>query len=169
MHLRVLSQSAQPATAAQGSGESGGFWSGVGRVAGHIWNLPNTVLGAAYGLIGIPTQGIGLENGQLQFKGNLLQRGLSWIFTGGGTGAITIGDAGIFPRGFGPETITDIASGQTLGLEESFHSIQGRILGPLYLPANIVGGAAGVIGSGYWHGPANFMERGPHQVPPRVF
>jgi hypothetical protein len=70
-------------------------------------------------------------NGQLQFKGNLLQSGLSWIFTGGETGAITIGDAGIFPRGFGPETITDIESGQTLGREESFHSIQGRILGPV--------------------------------------
>ncbi len=147
----------------------GGFWGGVGSVLGRIWSLPNTALGVAFGLVGIPTQGFGFENGQIQFKGNLLQSGLAWIFTGGNTGAITLGDAGIFPRGLGPGTVTDIASGQTLGLEESFHSVQGRILGPLYLPANIVGGSLGVIRNGYWHGPANFMERGPHLVPPRVF
>jgi hypothetical protein len=157
------------ATDAGQAATSGGLWSTVGQVAGYVWNLPNTVVGAAYGIIGIPTQGIGFENGQFQFKGNLLQRGVSWILTGGETGAITLGDAGVYPPGFGPERPMDIVSGQTLGLEESFHSIQGRILGPLYLPANILGGAAGIIGSGSWHGSGNFMERGPHRIPPTVF
>jgi len=48
--------------------------------------LPNTVLGTAYGILGIPSGGIGFEYGQLQFKGNLLQ----WLLSGGGNGAITL-------------------------------------------------------------------------------
>jgi hypothetical protein len=138
------------------------------RVAGSLWTAENTFIGVAYGLIGIPTQGIGFQYGQLQFRGNLLQGLLSRILTGG-SGAIVFGDAGIYPRGFGPETITDCATGQTLGLEESYHSGQARILGPFYLPANIVGGTLGLIRDGYWHGPANFMERGPHRRPPQRF
>jgi hypothetical protein len=141
-----------------------GFSSKIGNVMGYLWNGPNTALGVAYGLIGIPTQGIRWEHGQLQFKGHLLQRFLS-----GNRGAITIGDAGIYPAGFGPETIRDLATGQTLGLEESYHSSQGRILGPLYLPANLLGGILGLIHGGSWHDPANFMERGPHSIPPRRF
>jgi hypothetical protein len=141
-----------------------GFWSKVVSTLGYIWNAPNTAVGLTYGLIGIPTEGIGWEHGQLQFKGHLLQRLLS-----GNSGAITIGDAGIYPAGFGPGTIRNQATGQTLGLEESYHSSQGRILGPLYLPANLLGGILGLIHGGSWHDPANFMERGPHSVPPRRF
>jgi RHS repeat-associated protein len=178
-----------------GADQGGGFWRGVGNVLGRIWNLPNTIIGAAYGLAGMAVGavaslawgalhvaslgrlggfswfggGISFANGQIQFTGSVLQRGLGWVFTGGGNGAITLGDVGIYPPGFGPGTVMDTASGQTLGLEESFHSQQGRILGPAYLPANIIGGVLGVARNGYWHGPANFMERGPHLVPPRRF
>jgi len=123
---------------------------------GRIWNSPNTVVGTAYGVLGIPTGGIGYEYGQLQFKGNLLQ----WLLSGGGNGAITLGDAGIYPPGFGPETIQ--FSGLPLGLEESFHSIQGRILGPFYLPAHVAFGTSAALANGYWHGPVNLLEQGPH-------
>ena len=142
--------------------------SAAARAVGSVWTAENTIIGVAYGLIGIPTQGIGFEHGQLQFKGNLLQGLLSRITTGG-NGAIVLGDVGIYPRGLGPETITDCTTGQTLGLEESYHSRQARILGPFYLPANIAGGALGLIRDGSWHGQANFMERGPHHKPPRRF
>lgn len=154
----------------QQSGGSGGFWRGVGNVLGYIWNVPNTALGVAYGLIGIPTKGIGFEHGQMQFRGNLLQRLLS-----ANSGAITLGDAGVYPSGFGPQTPgTSGPTAQTVGLEESYHSRQGRVLGPAYLPANLVGGILGLIRNGSWHGGpippfngANFMERGPHANPAR--
>jgi hypothetical protein len=140
----------------------------TGRAIGSLWTVGNTIMGVLYGVIGIPTQGIGFQHDQLQFKGNLLQGLLSRITTGG-NGAIVLGEVGIYSPGFGPETITDCASAQTLGLEESYHSRQARILGPFYLPANILGGALGLLLDGSWHGHANFMERGPHHKPPRCF
>ena len=166
----ALGDPAGQAGSGQAGGGSGGVWRGFVNVLGYIWNGPNTVLGTAYGLIGIPTGGIGFEHGQLQFRGNLLQRLLS-----GNSGAITLGDAGIYPSGFGPQTPgTSGPTAQTVGLEESYHSRQGRILGPAYLPANLVGGILGLIVNGSWHGGpippfngANFMERGPHANPPR--
>ncbi len=143
-----------------------GSWLGtIGNAAGVIWNLPNTVIGTAYGLLGIPTGGIGFEYGQLQFKGNLLQ----WLLSGGGNGAITLGDTGVYPPGFGPETVTQPSLGITLGFEESFHSLQGRVLGPLYLPAHVALGTTAVLANGYWHGPVNLLEVGPHAAPPRIF
>src|SRR5262245_32535097 len=63
------------------------LWSATSRAIGSVWTAENTVIGVAYGLIGIPTQGIGFKHGQLQFKGNLLQSLLSRITTGG-NGAI---------------------------------------------------------------------------------
>jgi hypothetical protein len=147
---------------------AGGGWLGtIGRLAGAIWNLPNTVIGTAYGLLGIPTGGIGFEYGQLQFKGNLLQ----WLLSGGGNGAITLGDAGIYPPGFGPDYIQQVYNGAniTLGFEESFHSLQGRILGPLYLPAHLTLGTSALIVNQSWHGWVNVLEAGPHASPPRIF
>jgi hypothetical protein len=44
---------------------AGAGWLGtIGTAAGGIWNLPNTVIGTAYGLLGIPTGGIGFERGR---------------------------------------------------------------------------------------------------------
>ena len=139
---------------------NGSMLASVGRFArdtlGRIWNLPNTVLGTAYGILGIPTKGIGFGYGQLQFKGNLLQ----WLLSGGGNGAITLGDAGVYPHGFGPETVAP--SGFALGFEESFHSLQGRILGPFYLPAHLTLGTSALAVNWDWHGPVNLLEQGPH-------
>jgi hypothetical protein len=144
---------------------SGGGWlATIGKAAGVVWNLPNTAIGTAYGLLGIPTGGISFEYGQFQFRGNLLQ----WLLSGGGNGAVTLGDTGIYPPGFGPETVQP-GSGFTLGFEESFHSLQGRILGPLYLPAHITFGTSALLVNRYWHGPVNLLERGPHASPPRIF
>ncbi|MBT1077307.1 hypothetical protein KJB29_18935 [Geobacter grbiciae] len=53
-----------------------------------------------------------------------------------------------------------------VGQHESQHTIQGEQLGPLYLPSNILGLAAGQIINGNTHGPANWNERGPQPTPP---
>jgi RHS repeat-associated protein len=134
---------------------------------GVTWNLGNTILGVTYGLLGIPTEGIGFEHGQIQFSGNLLQ----WLLSLGGNGAVTLGHVGIYPPGFGPETVTQVsnASSVTLGYEESFHSVQGEFLGPLYLPAHLILGTLATIWNGEWHGPLNVLEAGPHASPPRAF
>ena len=122
-----------------------------------------------YGVVGIPTEGVSFEHGQIQFKGNLLQEVLS---KPGGYGAITFGEVGIYPRastGWGPDRIQDPKTGVTLGFQESFHSQQARVLGPLYLPAHLVGGILATILDGRWHGPTNIWEQGPHANPPRRF
>ncbi len=57
--------------------------------------------------------------------------------------------------------------------------LQGRVLGPLYVPANAVGWTASFthfalpgLSAVDWvspiHGPLNFMERGPLSTPPRA-
>ena len=149
--------------------DSGGFLWNVVHALASEWTAPNTAIGIAYGLGGIPTEGIGFEDGQLQFKGNLLQGYLAKKLGAEG-GAITFGEAGIYSPQNGPKTIINDATGQTLGLEESFHSTQARFLGPFYLWANGLGGALGLYFNGDWHGSANFMEQGPHRkTGPTVF
>jgi len=55
----------------------------------------------------------------------------------------------------------------TLGYEEMQHTFQGQTLGPLYFPAHIVSGVAGLAVNGNWHGPSAFLEAGPHSRNPR--
>ena len=54
-----------------------------------------------------------------------------------------------------------------IGLHEIQHTYQGQMLGPLYIPSNVLGIAAGLIFNGSPHGPANWNERGSQQSPPR--
>jgi hypothetical protein len=140
----------------------------IGRIVGEIWGGVTSVVGTSIGLLGIPTGGIGIDNGQIQFEGNFLQRLL------GSDRAVTIGAAGIYPRSGtdpgGPGYVTHEATGQTTGMEEGNHSTQNLVLGPFYIPAHILTGTLGIIGPGHgWHGDWNFLEKGPHDVPPRPF
>jgi hypothetical protein len=60
--------------------------------------------------------------------------------------------------------------GLPVGTEEFKHTLQGQVLGPLYLPSHIIGGIvsifsnprAGLEGVDIWHR-NNFMETGPMQ------
>ena len=44
------------------------------------------------------------------------------------------------------------------GIHEMQHTYQGQVLGPLYLPSNILGGIAGMIFGGSRHAPQNCNE-----------
>ncbi len=167
-------------TVGSAAGRSG-FWD----VAGKIWNLPNTALGLAYGFLGgvidrtlwLATFGyvdlgfsMSTGNNAIQFQNHPLQK-----ISGGG--AITLGNTisyGGLPTDAAPTSVafTTVSVGQ----HEVQHTFQGQVLGPLYLPANVLGGAASILGTPFtglgpggspWHGPLNFMERGPLSVPPR--
>lgn len=114
--------------------------------------------------------GASIGNNAIQFTNHPLQR----LFGGG---AITLGNTiafGGLPGDAAPTSVPFVSV--PIGSHELQHTFQGQVLGPLYLPANIIGGVAGTLGTPFtgpgpggspWHGPLNFMERGPLAVPPR--
>jgi hypothetical protein len=68
-----------------------------------------------------------------------------------------------------PDTLAGSASVQE---HERQHTIQGQQLGPFYLPSNLLGGGLALLRdrddekNRDWHGPSNWNERGPQQIPP---
>ncbi len=152
----------------------------VGSVLGKVWNLPNTIIGLAYGALGMALGavlsvvwgairigsigylggvgwfggGISIGNNSIQFTNNPLQ-----------PSAITLGNVIIYGRGedFQPDSTRP---GATLGEQEAQHTLQGEILGPLYLLSHLALGTAAMLADGYWHGPTNLLERGPHSYVP---
>ena len=82
-----------------------------------------------------------------------------------GDSAVTLGNTVSYGGDFGPETL--VLGDIPVGVHELQHTIQGQLLGPLYLPSNVVGGVAAVIRNGYWHGSFNWNEVGPQSNPPR--
>jgi hypothetical protein len=141
-------------------------------VVGKIWALPNTVIGVLYGGLGHVAGKLGnilgryghqphisFGNNAIQFENNPL------VST-----AITIGNVIIY--GHGKHCRPDApryGGAHALGTEEMQHTFQSQILGPLYLPAHCMMGAAAKLLNGYWHGPINVLEAGPHEEEPRVW
>jgi hypothetical protein len=80
-------------------------------------------------------------------------------------GDITIGNTICYNKFAGPKVEMDDQAPYLYGDHERQHNYQGEQLGPLYLPANLVGGLTSLLTTGSWHG-NNFMERGPLSVPP---
>ena len=119
----------------------------VGHIAGEV--------GQALGLYSSePTLTVG--NNAIRFENNPF----------GALGAITFGNTITF--GGSPKDLG--ADDNPLGIHEEQHTYQGEALGPLYLPANIIGMTASLLSGGKGispvHRPANFMESGPQEHPP---
>jgi len=120
-------------------------------VAGKVWNLPNTAVGLLYGgfslavdkVAGINGMKVGLGNNAIEFINNPIT---NWL----GGGAITLGNTINYDH-YGPAVYGD---------HERQHTYQGQMLGPVYLPANIIGLSLGQL-MGDHHGPYSFMEIGP--------
>lgn len=83
-------------------------------------------------------------------------------------GAITLGNTIHYPgdksTGFGPNY--ELPEGIKLGEHEGAHTIQGEILGPLYLPAHITTMGISIITTGHTH-ENNWLEKGPNSNPAR--
>jgi hypothetical protein len=148
-------------------------------VAGKLWNSPNTVLGLAYG-------GLGMGVGAIARLARLQARapGIRWRdnafhFTHnpfGGVGAVTLGNTTTWigdPYDPGDRIWHDgrgrplLEGGHTYPEHETAHTYQGQHLGPLYLPSNLLGGLAAMLHGETWHGARNWNERGPQADPPR--
>jgi RHS repeat-associated protein len=130
-----------------GVGAVGGL-QGFAGAAGKVWNSPNTgigLIGGGVGLIG-GAKYSGIGNNAIQFTSHpMIPTGL----------ALTLGNAILYGSG-----------GEANAGHEQAHTFQGEVLGPGYLPANIIGGLISVGRSGNWHS-GNFMEAGPMSNPPR--
>jgi len=136
---------------------------------GKVWNLPNTLLGLAYGLIGHlvslamgtrPSVSIG--HNAIQFHNCALM-----------LSAMTLGNVIIYGRSCPPEmrncAFCDSPPEHTVGREEFRHTQQGQILGPLYIPMHLVAGLISLVRNPHrglaqpvdaWHR-NNFLETGP--------
>jgi hypothetical protein len=89
---------------------------------------------------------VGIGHNAIEFHGSIL------IPAGRG---MTIGNVILYGSG-----------GEVHAAHEQAHTYQGEILGPGYLPANIIGGLISVGRFGNWHS-GNFMEAGPLSDPSR--
>jgi RHS repeat-associated protein len=123
---------------------------------GKLWNAPNTILGLLWGAAGMLFGArVGLGNNAVQFTNHPFM----------GESAVTLGNTASYGGDFGPETL--VLGDIPVGVHEIQHTLQGQLLGPLYLPSNIFGGVSAVIRNGYWHGSFNWNEVGPQSNPPR--
>ena len=145
---------------------SGAGWLGGQTLdlIGYLWNSPNTLIGMGWGTIGLIGGGsIGFNNNAIEFYNHPGMNGSLGV-----SGAITFGNTISYmgnqsPNTFGPNYFLT-SEGHTVGQHEGSHTIQGEILGPLYLPTHLIGGLISEITSGSWHG-NNFMENGPMSNP----
>ncbi len=144
-------------------------FAGLLDIAGKIWNLPNTAIGLTYGAAGYIAGWANYELGGQLSTPDILQGVNGLYFTNNPLqlSAMTIGNTTVFGTGqnFQPTSLTP--NFNLLGDEETQHTYQGEVLGPLYLPAHILFGTAATIFDGGWHGPTNILESGPHSEIPQ--
>ena len=99
------------------------------RLLGHLWNLPNTLVGALFGLGGAwkidPSARVFVVTGGW----------VVWIFARLGYAGMCVGDV-VLQRGELPAWVY---------AHELIHAHQGRLLGPLYLPLTLLGYAWGYL------------------------
>jgi RHS repeat-associated protein len=140
---------------------------GIGNLIGGLWDLPNNIVGGVLAGLGQASGGKSAPH-----NGIIETTGVPWM-----QGGLTVGNYTIYgppsgpnDQGFGPTTPLDNGPARD---HEHQHSCQSQMLGPFYLPANVLGGLLGILSNPFgpdpWHGPGNFMENGPESNPPRPF
>ncbi|WP_428739983.1 hypothetical protein [Sulfurimonas sp.] len=129
----------------------------VASYVGKVWSSINTAIGLAYGGVGYIAGLMMRTNPSIKFGHNAIEF-MNNPF--GGNGAITFGNTITYGPDVKPSDGTLHGIG-TMGNHEMQHTYQGEILGPLYIPANIVSMATGLIMDGHVHGNHAFMEVGP--------
>lgn len=160
-------------------GKIGGI--SVHDVVGQLFNAPNTAVGMTYGALGQATGEIAHAMNPRVPQPRMVTRGGRTEFLNNpfaGAGAITIGEVTTYgddpysPEGRKNWRETERREGHPVWEHERQHVLQGRQLGPLYLPSNIAGGLTALAHfrdrpDDPWHGPRNWNERGPSINPPR--
>jgi hypothetical protein len=140
---------------------------------GKINNLPNTMLGVGYGLVGHAVGKMGGGNPRITVRDNAIQF-IENPF--GGEGAITLGNTTTYAhdpynRGdrfwWNEDGTPHTSDKNPVYRHEEAHTRQGEILGGLYLPSNIAGGLWAAVHGKKWHDPLNWNEVGPQMNPPQ--
>ena len=111
------------------------------EIFGENLESSNTVVGIIWGGIGVPFGAkVTIGNNAIQFENHpFMPEG----------GAITFGNAISYGKQACP---TEPLPNGTFGKHEQQHTYQGELLGPLYLPSNILGLSAGEMLNGDTHG-----------------
>ena len=129
-------------------------------MTGYFWNSPNTLIGLLWGgggmaydyTFGQGKMSVGVGNNAIEFYNH----------PGMILGAITLGNTIHYPEGAGPNF--EFPEGIKLGEHEGAHTIQGEVLGPLYLPAHVTTMVISIIISKDTH-KSNLLEKGPNSKP----
>lgn len=152
---------------------------GAGSPLGKWRNAPNTAIGLAYGLMGHVAGKAAGRRSRIGLGGNAVQ-----FFDNpfGGVSAVTLGNATIWngdPHGrrgapdpgariwHDAKGNPELENGHTLMEHERQHTLQGEMLGALYLPSNLLGGLNALGKGEAWHGAGNWNETGPMDSPSR--
>ncbi len=135
----------------------------VGDVAGKIWNLPNTAIGAVLGGVGHVTGEIGQAFGfwsrepTISFGNNAIQfENIPF-----GNGALTLGNTIIYGGGLSPSDVGHWYGDSrvlNLGRHEMGHTYQSQAFGPFYIPAYLLRG--GISASNPFERGANNYSNG---------
>ena len=149
----------------------------VRDVVGQLFNAPNTAAGLTYGALGHAAGQVGYGLGMTERRPRIVRGSGKTEFVNnplGGVGAITMGDTTtVFDDPYDAKDYEkdwkgiEAKEGHTVWEHERQHMMQGRQLGPLYLPSNLLGGATALLRDGDWHGESNWNERGPKSNPAR--
>lgn len=90
---------------------------------GHVWSLPNTLIGLVFGIGG-------------RFEADLENR--VFVVAGGWMAGI-FGKLGYAGMCVGDVVLCAVPLSMNIYRHELVHAVQGRILGPLYLPLTLLG------------------------------
>lgn len=151
----------------------------AGNPLGKWRNAPNTALGLAYGLMGhVAGKAMGRDS-RIGIGGNAVQF-IDNPF--GGVSVVTLGNTTIwngdpYSRRGSPDPRArswhdakgnpKLENGHTQMEHEKQHTLQGEMLGALYLPSNLLGGLNSLRKGEGWHGDGNWNETGPQDNPSR--
>ncbi len=141
----------------QGNSNGGGFLKGALNVIGKVWALPNTLVGLAYGGVGMLFGATPVWDslaGILRFTNmpewmmpSAMSFGHVQVF---GPGSYKNPDGSFALNRFGVPFVT----------EETLHTRQAEILGPFYLPLHAVGMSSSILTGGGTRN-NNLLEQGP--------
>ena len=174
MHLDALDfESTGDENSSVVGGVLGSIVSGALDLIGKVWNLPNTAIGLVFGGVGYVAGLIQGTNPAISIANNAIQftNVPTWLMPSAITLGNTITYGGqpsdpAYSPGLDAATGGRVIYNGTTGEHERQHTYQGQLLGPLYLPSNILGMAAGMIFNRDHHGSANWNERGPQSTTP---
>jgi RHS repeat-associated protein len=136
---------------------------GLGELVGRVLSAPDTAVGLVFGGVGCvfgATPDWDPRAAILRFTDMP-----TWLMPS----AMSLGTVNVFGGRSPPDSDNGLAIGTSTGREESLHTVQSRMLGPLYFPLHIVAGATSILtppgsssnpGLPPWHR-NNFLEQGP--------